>query len=133
MRHACTALKHLGALPNPPSGERAAAVCVRLASVILSSPLGEDGWYSAAEAALRAVYALHATPAAVAGALLQRLAAVAFPSRGGEHGLMSWRESGVGLFRAFCASAYSKCAFAQPWEPRMCSQADLHRAFAYVD
>ncbi len=84
VRHACTALMHLSALQTPLSGERVALVCTRLASVILSSPLGEDGWYSAAEAALKAIYALHPTPAAVSAALLQRLVVTAFPSVAGE-------------------------------------------------
>jgi len=84
VRHACIALTHLSTLPTPLTGETVAAICTRLSSVVLSSPLGEDGWYSAAEAALKAIYALHPTPAAVAAALLRRLAVAAFPSHTGE-------------------------------------------------
>jgi condensin complex subunit 1 len=84
VRHACIALLHLNTLATPLSQERIAAVCVRLVSVLLSSPLREDGWYSAAEAALKAIYALHPTPAALAAAVLRRLAATAFPSHAGK-------------------------------------------------
>ena len=48
----------------------------------LAPGLPESGWYGAAEEAVAALYALHAHPARLAAAVLERLAAAAFSRSG---------------------------------------------------
>ena len=48
-----------------------------LVSVLVASSLTDAGWYSAAEAALAALFELHAAPHTVAAAVAQHLASVA--------------------------------------------------------
>lgn len=51
------------------------AVLVR---AVVASPLPEVGWYSAAEAAVTALYALHPSPEHLSAAMLRHLALAAF-------------------------------------------------------
>ena len=53
-------------------------VYAALTRVVVASPLPEDGWYSAAEAALTALYALHPAPEHLSAAVLRHLARAAF-------------------------------------------------------
>ncbi len=61
-------------------------VYAALTRVVVASPLPEAAWYSAAEAALTALYALHPSPEHLSAAVLKRLARAAFASQaaGGE-------------------------------------------------
>ena len=53
-------------------------VYAALAGVVVASPLPEAAWYSAAEAALTALYALHPAPEHLSAAVLRHLARAAF-------------------------------------------------------
>lgn len=54
---------------------------------VVASPLPETCWYSAAEAAITALYALHPAPEHICAAILRRMAATAFtPTTAGESG-----------------------------------------------
>ena len=57
-----------------------------LTGVVVASPLPEASWYSAAESALTAIYALHPAPEHVSGAILKHLARQAFAGADGEAG-----------------------------------------------
>ena len=78
VRHACIALQRMAQMQTRPSPNRLQAAAAGLVLVLVGSPLEEDGWYSAAEAALKGIYALHPAPEAVATAVLRRLATAAF-------------------------------------------------------
>ena len=78
VRHACIALQRVAQMQTRPSPDRLQAAAAGLMLVLVGSPLEEDGWYSAAEAALKGIYALHPAPEAVATAVLRRLATAAF-------------------------------------------------------
>lgn len=56
-------------------------VYAALTRVVVASPLPEAAWYSAAEAALTALYALHPSPEHLSAAVLKRLARAAFASQ----------------------------------------------------
>lgn len=58
-------------------------VYAALTRVVVASPLPEAAWYSAAEAALTALYALHPSPEHLSAAVLKRLARTAFASQAG--------------------------------------------------
>lgn len=58
-------------------------VYAALTCVVVASPLPEAAWYSAAEAALTALYALHPSPEHLSAAVLKRLARTAFASQAG--------------------------------------------------
>jgi condensin complex subunit 1 len=49
-----------------------------LTRVVVASPLPEAGWYSAAESALTAIYALHTAPEYLSAAMLKHMATSAF-------------------------------------------------------
>jgi len=71
--------------------------------LIAESPAGaagDDNWPSVAEAAAGALYALHPRPHAVAGAVLQRLAAAS--------GVL---DGGFGVWGAAAAFALALCSF----------------------
>lgn len=53
-------------------------VYAALTGVVVASPLPEAAWYSAAEAALTAIYALHPAPEHLSAAVLRHLARAAF-------------------------------------------------------
>ena len=60
-----------------------------LTQVVVASPLPEAAWYSAAESAVTAIYALHPAPEHLSAAVLRHLARQAFataPSAGEEAG-----------------------------------------------
>ena len=78
VRHACIALQRVAQMQTRPNPKRLQAAAAGLVLVLVGSPLEEDGWYSAAEAALKGIYALHPAPEAVATAVLRRLATAAF-------------------------------------------------------
>ena len=58
-------------------------VYAALTGVVVASPLPEASWYSAAEAAITAIYALHPAPEHLSGAILKHLARAAFAAGGG--------------------------------------------------
>lgn len=75
VRAACGTMQAMTHLPAADLGRVHAA----LAGVVISKgALPQTAWYSAAEAAVRAIYALHPAPSALMGALLRRLAESAF-------------------------------------------------------
>lgn len=79
-RHACNALRHMASLPAeeaaaPEQIDEAIEAAVR---VVLRPPEADeaanDAWYSAAEAAVTALFALHPAPQLLASSLTQSLA-----------------------------------------------------------
>ena len=79
-RHACNALTHLS--DNFENGLLDGRLCEGMHSVltstIVSSPLPDSSWFSAAEAAMNALYALHPAPEHAAASILSLLASRAF-------------------------------------------------------
>lgn len=59
-------------------------VYAALTRVVVASPLPEAAWYSAAEAALTAIYTLHPAPEHLSGAILKHLARAAFAGAGAD-------------------------------------------------
>lgn len=57
---------------------------VSLASVLTNGALSEEGWYSAAEASLKALFALHPQPVALCTALLKKMGQATFQGLDGE-------------------------------------------------
>ena len=58
-------------------------VYTALTRAVVASPLPEAAWYSAAEAALTALYTLHPSPEHLSAAVLKHLARAAFASQAG--------------------------------------------------
>lgn len=78
-RSACIALRHLAAAERRPSEERLlpayAALVAAAAGPGPAAGAADDGsWYTVAEAAITAIYALHTQPGALCEAVLRRLA-----------------------------------------------------------
>lgn len=67
-----------------------------LTRAVVASPLPEAAWYSAAEAALTALYTLHPSPEHLSAAVLKHLARDAFASQaGGEEEAQGVAEQGA--------------------------------------
>lgn len=81
-RNACIALKHLAAAKKRPSEARLRPAYAALAQTA-AGPAGlpEAGWYSAAEAAITAIYALHPRPTPLCEAVLRLLGRTALVER----------------------------------------------------
>ena len=62
---------------DPPPHQAMQQVYRALASALLSGGLPDSTWYTAAEAAVTAIYALHPAPQELAQAVVQRLGKVA--------------------------------------------------------
>ena len=77
IRQTCIALHSLAQLPLLPSAGALKPVFAGLARTLLATNLSETGWYSAAEAALKALYLLHPAPGIIASAVLRKMAASA--------------------------------------------------------
>ena len=91
-----------------------------LAGVVVASPLPNASWFSAAESALGALYALHPTPEHVAGALLRTLAKRAFAAQpadgmeGVEEGAAGPGEGGAeAVTQGSAGASYSASALAR--------------------
>ena len=76
IRNTCTALQNLD--PTSINPQMQLEVTRRLAGVILDGLMPASGWYSAAEAAIKAVFALHPAPAAVGMFALRTRASAVF-------------------------------------------------------
>lgn len=70
-------------------------VYAALAAVVVASPLPEAAWYSAAEAALTALYALHPAPEHLSAAILRHLARAAFAPAAEGQGAAAGEEASV--------------------------------------
>eukprot|EP00887_Chlorella_sp_A99_P003643 scaffold7.g3643.t1 len=82
-RHACVLLQRLGdSFATGAYDDVLNGVYAALIRTVIASPLPDSCWYSAAEAALTALYHLHPTPEHLAAAILRRLAARAFAAGG---------------------------------------------------
>lgn len=77
VRQACVALTQLTALADKPNPNLLQPIYQALVSILLGSRLQDATWFTAAEAAVPALYALHPAPQEVARAVLGRLAKVA--------------------------------------------------------
>lgn len=111
MRHACVALYHVGrAMPHnaPPGGPAPAAPAGSsaaaappalerdeipspevlqsaykcLSRVVVNAGLADEGWFTACEAAIRALYALHPRPESVACSLIVHMHGECLPAEG---------------------------------------------------
>ncbi|KAL0030248.1 hypothetical protein WJX77_005012 [Trebouxia sp. C0004] len=80
-RQACIALAQLASMPNRPSHSTMQPVYTALMRTLLSDSLPDSVWYTAAEAAVTAVYALHPAPQELAQAVVHRQGKVALQSR----------------------------------------------------
>ena len=76
-RQACIALTQLSALPDQPTHQAMQPVYKSLVWMLLSDSLPDGTWYTAAEAAVTAVYALHPAPQELARVIVQRLGKLA--------------------------------------------------------
>ncbi|KAK9823736.1 hypothetical protein WJX72_005030 [[Myrmecia] bisecta] len=85
-RSACLALQCLQPASDAAAQAALQPVFQALTRVLVASPLPDAGWYSAAEAAMAAIYTLHPAPQALCSAVLQHTAAsvLAPPSPGPE-------------------------------------------------
>ena len=77
MRQACIALTQLAPLPENLSPNSLQPIYQALVDILLGGRLQDATWFTAAEAAVPAIYALHPAPQEVARAVLGRLAKVA--------------------------------------------------------
>ena len=77
VRQACVALTQLTALSDTPNPSLLQPIYQALVKILLGSQLQDATWFTAAEAAVPALYALHPAPQEVARAVLGRLAKVA--------------------------------------------------------
>ena len=82
VRHACIALQHLGPSKQLLPPEKLQTAHLSLVSVLLYNVLPEDDWYTAAEASLKAIFALHPSPVVLCTALLKKLGKTAFLTSG---------------------------------------------------
>ena len=82
-RQACIALSQLSRLPERLPHSSMQAVYKALAHTLLSDSLPSSTWYTAAEAAVTAVYALHPAPQELAQAVLSQLGKAAFEAAPG--------------------------------------------------
>ena len=73
VRHACIALQHLGSSLIPLPLGRSRSIHFSLLSVLTNNVLPEKGWYTAAEASLRAIFAVHPSPISLCTAVLQKI------------------------------------------------------------
>ena len=84
-RSACAALSQLTQAGSRVPEERLLAAHRALTGSLVASGLPEEGWYSVAEAAVCALYALHPQPAQLSEAMLRSLAKSAMAAiQGGE-------------------------------------------------
>lgn len=77
VRQACIALTQLAPLPDNLNPNSLQPIYQALVNILLGSRLQDATWFTAAEAAVPAIYALHPAPQEVARAVLRRLAKVA--------------------------------------------------------
>ncbi len=80
-RQACIALTQLASMPDRPSHSSMQPVYKALMRTLLSDSLPDSLWYTAAEAAVTAVYALHPAPQELAQVVVHRQGKVALQSR----------------------------------------------------
>ena len=76
-RQACIALTQLSAMTDLPAHQAMQKVYKSLAWVLLSESLPDSTWFTAAEAAITAVYALHPAPQELVQVIVQRLGKLA--------------------------------------------------------
>ena len=75
VRNACLALQKLESLRTELPASTLHTITRQLMSVIIGNQLPSSGWFSAAEAAFKALYSLHQAPSAIASCALRLLAA----------------------------------------------------------
>lgn len=80
VRHACIALQHLGISQYPLPLGRSKSIYLSLVSVLTSNALPEKGWYTAAEASLRAISATHPHPISLCTAVLRKIGRATLPT-----------------------------------------------------
>ena len=82
IRHACLALQRLEGNLKSGTGPEYDALRVQMYAAftrtVVASPLPEASWYSAAEAALTALYVLHPAPEHICGAIVRHIASGVF-------------------------------------------------------
>ena len=84
-RSACAALSQLARAGSRVPEERLLAAHQALTGSLVASGLPEEGWYSVAEAAVCALYALHPQPAQLCEAVLRSMAKAAMTAiQGGD-------------------------------------------------
>lgn len=82
-RSACAALSQLARAGGRVPEERLRAAHSALTGALVASGLPEEGWYSVAEAAVCALYALHPQPSQLCEAVLRSVAKSALAANGG--------------------------------------------------
>lgn len=85
-RQACIALTQLSTMPDRPAHQAMQPVYRSLTWVLLSDSLPDSTWYTAAEAAVCAIYALHPAPQELAQATIHTLGKLAFQGGGSSQG-----------------------------------------------
>lgn len=85
-RQACIALTQLSAMPDRPTHQAMQPVYKSLTWVLLSDSLPDSTWYTAAEAAITAIYALHPAPQELTQVIVQRLGKLALQGGGTSQG-----------------------------------------------
>lgn len=101
-RQACIALTQLSALPDQPTHQAMQQVYKSLTWVLLSDSLPDGTWYTAAEAAVTAIYALHPAPQELARVIVQRLGKLALQGNSNS----SQPEPGASLASVKLSSSY---------------------------
>ena len=72
-RQACIALTQLSTMPDRPAHSSMQPVYKALTDMLLSNNLPSSTWYTAAEAAITAIYALHPAPQELTQAIIGKL------------------------------------------------------------
>lgn len=80
VRHACTTLQQLGPGLKQATSNQQSHAYLCLMSVLVNTTLPEGGWYTAAEASVKTIFATHPRPVVLCTAVLKRLAHTAFSS-----------------------------------------------------
>jgi hypothetical protein len=98
-RYTCIALQRIALGGEQQKVEVGSPVFAALTWLVKSSPLPDESWYSAAEQAVNAIYALHPTPGGVCAGLVKEMAGGMFGRRqergGRESGEKEKSEGGV--------------------------------------
>ena len=83
-RNACTALQRLGLMRGSLDAAALQPAITALVGLLVGREQLPSGWFTAAEAAVSAVYALHSAPHEVLAAVLQHLATLVLKGASGK-------------------------------------------------
>ena len=109
-RQACIALTQLSAMPDRPTHQAMQQVYKSLAWVLLSDSVPDSTWFTAAEAAVTALYALHPAPQELAQVTVQRLGKLALQGSNSqaESGAIAWPRSTHDLSPSWTCGSWVK-------------------------